>query len=194
MSKEALYEVYRHPLLHKQDLDAICEKHTLVEFRKGEFLLKEGQISNEYFIVQQGLVRTFVYNYEGQDITTGFVEDKDVLIEVASIFPRLPTKENMQCITDVKLWKISFPEFQELFDRIPAFREWGRSWMALELYKNKNRATEMITLPATKRYLQLMETHPQVILQSPLKYVASYLGVTDTSLSRIRKEIVEDKR
>lgn len=49
MSKEALYEVYRHPLLHKQDLDAICEKHTLVEFRKGEFLLKEGQISNEYF-------------------------------------------------------------------------------------------------------------------------------------------------
>lgn len=193
MPKEALYEVYSHPLLHKQDLDTICDKHTLVEFRKGEFLLKEGQVSNEYFIVQQGLVRTFVYNYEGQDITTGFVEDKDVLIEVASIFPRLPTKENMQCITDVKLWRISFPEFQELFDRIPAFREWGRSWMALELYKNKNRVTEMITLPATQRYLQLMEAHPQVILQSPLKYIASYLGVTDTSLSRIRKEIMEDK-
>lgn len=193
MPKEVLYEVYRHPLLRKQDLDAICDMHTLVEFRKGTLLLKEGQISNEYFIVQQGLVRTFVYNYEGQDITTGFVEEKDVLIEVASIFPRLPTKENIQCITDVKLWKISFQEFQELFDRIPAFREWGRSWMALELYKNKNRATEMITLPATQRYLQLMDAHPQVILQSPLKYIASYLGVTDTSLSRIRKEIMEDK-
>lgn len=194
MSKEALYEVYRHPMLHKQDLYAICDTHTLVEFRKGQFLLTEGQVSNEYFIVEEGLVRSFVHNYEGQDITTGFAEEKDVLIEVASIFPRLPTKENIQCITDVKLWRISFQEFQELFDRIPAFREWGRSWMALELYKNKSRATEMITLPATQRYLQLMESHPQVVLQSPLKYIASYLGVTDTSLSRIRKEILEGKK
>lgn len=194
MSKEALHEVYNHPLLLKKDLDAICDTHTLVEFPKGQLLLTEGQVSNEYFIVEEGLVRSFVYNYEGEDITTGFAGKKDVLIEVASIFPRLPTKENIQCITDVKLWRISFQEFQILFDRIPAFREWGRSWMALELYKNKNRTTEMITLPATQRYLQLMESHPQIVLQSPLKHIASFLGVADTSLSRIRKEIMENKK
>ena len=99
----------------------------------------------------------------------------------------------MQCLTDVKLWRIGFQDFEKLFDLYPAFREWGRAWMSRELYKNKNRATEMITLPATERYLQLLENHPQVVLQSPLKYIASYLGVTDTSLSRIRKEIADTK-
>jgi hypothetical protein len=61
--------------------------------------------------------------------------------------------------------------------------------VAFELYQSKMRATEMITEPATKRYLHLMQGRPQIIQQAPLKYIASYLGITDTSLSRIRKEI-----
>lgn len=193
MPKSTLHHAYQHPMLSKQDVEAICDEHTLEDYPKGHILLKEGQISNEYFIVQEGLVRSYVYNYQGEDITTGFAKEKDILIEVASIFARVPTREYMQCLTDVKLWRIGFQDFEKLFDLYPAFREWGRAWMSRELYKNKNRATEMITLPATERYLQLLENHPQVVLQSPLKYIASYLGVTDTSLSRIRKEIADTK-
>ncbi|MGO3306994.1 MAG: cyclic nucleotide-binding protein, partial [Sphingobacterium sp.] len=64
-----------------------------------------------------------------------------------------------------------------------------RAWMAYELYLSKKRATEMITEPAKKRYLHLLEEKPHIIQQAPLKFVATFLGITDTSLSRIRKEI-----
>ncbi len=189
MEQHILTLAYQHPLLTTKDLDEIIAAHTRIEIDKGTMLLNKGDIANEYFVVEQGLVRSFLYNYEETEITTGFAGQGEVVIEVASIFQRIPTEDYIQCLTDCVLWKIDFETFQELFHRIPAFREWGRAWMAYELYRAKIRATEMITLPASKRYLQLLEKHPQVLQFAPLKNIASFLGVTDTSLSRIRKEI-----
>ncbi|NGF57929.1 Crp/Fnr family transcriptional regulator [Parapedobacter sp. SGR-10] len=182
---------YQHPSFQSADLESICAAHTRIELPKGSFLLQKGQIANEYYIMDSGLVRTYLYDFEGNDITTGFIGNVEVVIEVASIFQRVPTQEYMQCLTDCVLWKIDFDTFQELFHQIPAFREWGRAWMAFELYRSKMRAAEMITEPATKRYLRLIEDKPQIIQQAPLKHIASYLGVTDSSLSRIRKEIAQ---
>ncbi|RAV29068.1 Crp/Fnr family transcriptional regulator [Sinomicrobium soli] len=184
-----LSDVYRHPLLSATDLGLICEAHTLVEAGKATLLLREGEVANAYYIVESGLVRTYVYDFEGNEITTAFAGDWEVVIEVASLFQRIPTREYIQCLSDARLWKISFERFQELFHEIPAFREWGRSWMAAELSRSKLRATGMITLPASERYLRLLEEKPRLLQQAPLKHIASYLGITDTSLSRIRKEI-----
>ncbi|NGM62736.1 Crp/Fnr family transcriptional regulator [Sphingobacterium sp. SGG-5] len=182
---------YQHPSLQPTDLDIICDAHTRADVAKGEFLLQKDQVANEYYVVESGLVRTYVYDFEGNEITTGFMGNQEVVIEVASIFHHVPTQEYMQCLTDCVLWKIDFGTFQDLFDQIPAFREWGRAWMAFELYRSKMRATEMITETAAKRYLRLIQEKPQIIQQAPLKYIASYLGVTDSSLSRIRKEITQ---
>jgi CRP-like cAMP-binding protein len=193
MSRELLFQVYQHPLFTQADLEEIALAHQLEMHAKGEILLKESQIAKEYYLVQEGLVRTYVYDYDGNDITTGFVGENQVLIEVASIFTQTPTKENIQCLTNTKLWKITYDDFQGLFHKIPAMREWGRAWLSMELFRNKTRATEMITLPATQRYLQLMSENPQIIQQAPLKNIASYLGITDTSLSRIRKSVAAYK-
>ena len=114
----------------------------------------------------------------------------EIIIEVSSIFQRIPTQENIVCITDCECWKFDFETFQELFHKIPNLREWGRAWMSHQLFVYKQRSVEMFTLSATKRYLNLLEQKPHVIQFAPLKQIASYLGVTDTSLSRIRKELV----
>ncbi|MGJ1204850.1 Crp/Fnr family transcriptional regulator [Sphingobacterium lactis] len=188
---EVLKYAYQHPLFTNEDLQQIFDAHEQVNLAKGEFILEKGAVSNEYYILADGLTRTFLYDYEGNEITTGFTGNNEVVIEVASIFQRIPTQEYIQCLTDCTLWKIDYDIFQELFHKIPAFREWGRAWMAFELYLSKKRATEMITEPAKNRYLHLMEEKPQIIQQAPLKYIASYLGVTDSSLSRIRKEILQ---
>lgn len=189
MEQHILKMAYQHPLFTENDLKEIMAAHSRVTYPKGTMLLSKGALANEYFVTESGLVRSFLYDYEENDITTGFAGQGEVVIEVASIFQRVPTEDHIQCLTDCVLWKIEFDTFQELFHRIPAFREWGRSWMAYELYRSKIRATEMITLPAAKRYLQLLDKHPEVLQLAPLKYIASYLGVTDTSLSRIRKEV-----
>ena len=189
---EVLKYAYQHPLLEAADLDQIYHAHEKINLTKGDYILEKGQVANEYYIVEDGLVRTYLYDYDGNEITTGFSGKNEVVIEVASIFQRIPTQEYIQCLTDCCLWKIDYETFQDLFHKIPAFREWGRAWMAFELYLSKKRATEMITEPAKMRYLHLMEEKPQIIQQAPLKYIASYLGVTDSSLSRIRKEILND--
>lgn len=188
---DVLKFVYQHPMIQSDDLKVIFQAHTKVAHSKGDILLEKGQISNAYYILEDGLVRSYLHDYEGNEITTGFMGKNEVVIEVASIFQRVPTQENMQCLTDCSMWKITYDDFQDLFHKLPAIREWGRAWLAFELYQSKMRATEMVTVPAKNRYLHLIQGKPQIIQQAPLKFIASYLGVTDTSLSRIRKEIVQ---
>lgn len=151
---EALKFAYQHPLFSAADLELIFAAHQRVDLNKGDFILEEGQIAQAYYVLEEGLIRSFLYDYHGHDITTGFVGEKEVVIEVSSFFQRIPTQEYMQCISDCQLWKINYRTFQDLFHQIPAFREWGRAWMAYELYLSKKRATEMIragqkTLPSS---------------------------------------------
>ncbi|MCL7988147.1 hypothetical protein M8998_09385 [Sphingobacterium sp. lm-10] len=95
----------------------------------------------------------------------------------------------MQAITDGSGWVLPYGIFQELFHAIPGFSEWGRLWMTNKLFQFKQRSIDIITLSARARYLNIIANKPQVIKYAPLKQIASYLGVTDTSLSRIRKDI-----
>lgn len=193
MKYDALKISYDFPFFLDEELEELFAAHEKIYFQKGDFILKENKMANEYYILEQGLVRSFVNDFNGNDVTTHFFVENEIVIEVSSIFQRIPTSENMVCLTDCVCWKLDFEVFQELFHKIPNLREWGRAWMSQQLFSYKQRSVEMFTLSATNRYLKLLEEKPQVIQNAPLKQIASYLGVTDTSLSRIRKELVSHK-
>lgn len=189
MKDAILTQAYQHPLLSKQELQRIIDAHREVCFQKGETLFKKGQVLNAYMILESGLVRSFTYDFNGEDITTDFFCDHEVVIEVLSLFQRIPLQENIQALTDCKGWMVDYETFQELFHSIDGFPEWGRLWMTSKLFQFKQKSIDMITLSAKERYLQLIKDRPKVIQNAPLKQIASYLGITDTSLSRIRKEM-----
>lgn len=184
-----LSHIYSHPSLSDKAIRQISAGHEKTHLKKGQFLLQEGRIANHYHCLESGLIRAFAVNEEGREITTGFFSPGDIVIEVASLFLRTPTKENIQALTDCVCWKISIGTFQQLFETIDGFSEWGRTWMSGALFSSKQRSLSMITDSATERYLTLQKEHPEIIRHAPLKYIASYLGITDTSLSRIRKEL-----
>lgn len=190
ITNKALEICYDFPFFLHEELEEIFQAHEKVAFQKGDVILEEGKTANEYYILEKGLARSFVNDFNGNDVTTHFFAENEIVIEVSSLFQRIPTQENIVCITDCECWKFDFDTFQELFHKIPNLREWGRAWMSQQLFTYKQRSVEMFTLSATKRYLNLLEQKPQVVQFAPLKQIASYLGVTDTSLSRIRKEIV----
>lgn len=192
MSKDFFKSIYHHPLIGYQDFKEIIAAHSRIEFSKNEILLQEGKISNAYYLIESGVYRSFVNAYNGNEITTGFFDTNEILIEVSSLFQRIPTDENLQAITNGAAWKIEFETFQKLFHNIKGFREWGRAWMSNQLFISKQRAIQMLTQSASERYLQLLKERPQILKKAPLKHIASYLGITDTSLSRIRKEISLD--
>jgi CRP-like cAMP-binding protein len=184
-----LTSLYKHPLLSSADLQIICDAHKLVAFKKGDFLLKKGQTANAYYCVEEGLIRSYVYDYNGNDITTGFVGKNELAIDVVSLFNRVPTEEYFQALTDCNCYMIDLESFQVLYHTIKGLNEWGRAWMSESLFILKQRSIAMITTSASERYQRLERHHPQILLQAPLKFIASYLGITDSSLSRIRKEL-----
>lgn len=187
--KEPFQNIYQHPLLSAADLDRIMAAHHRITFAKNDFLLKENEIAHEYYLIEKGLIRAFVYDYNNEEITTEFFTD--IAIQPSSLFQQIPSPENIQCLTDCVLWKITFDDFQELFHSIEGLAEWGRLWFTFQLFGMKQRSLDLVTKTATERYLNLVQENPQLLQNAPLKQIASYLGITDSSLSRIRKEIVK---
>ncbi len=158
------------------------------EIAKGDLLLKEGQVSNDYFFLGEGFMRTFVHDVDGKDVTTGFAAADQVVFEVSSFFNRIPSRENIQAMVHCKGWSITYEQLNYLFHAYPAFREFGRSVLVKGFTALKSRTLSMITETAEQRYEHLLKTNPDIFQNVPLKHIASYLGITDTSLSRIRKE------
>lgn len=189
--KGVLKNIYNYHSLKESDVDKIIDMHDTVCIYKNTYLLREGQIAKSYGIIKEGLIRTYVIDANGNEITTGFLGAGEICIEVASLFKQTPTQEYFQALTDCIIYEIKYDAFQSLFLSIPAFAEWGRNWMTLVLTQQKERMLNMITMSAQDRYLQLIQHQPKIIQHAPLKFIASYLGITDTSLSRIRKEIIK---
>lgn len=192
MDFSILQNIYQHPDLKQEDLNLIIQAHERIEFEKGHLFLEKGKMANEYFIIESGLVRAFIHNYKGDEMTTDFIGENEILIEVSSLFRRISAQENLEALTKGVAWKIDFNIFQDIYHKSAGFNEWGRAWMSHQLFTLKQRHIDMVSVSASDRYLKLLKEKPQLIQQSSLKYIASYLGVTDTSLSRIRKEILQN--
>jgi len=160
--------------------------------QKNHFFLIEGNYCNEYLFLEKGFMRAFAHDTEGNDVTTNFYSDNQVVFEVSSFFNRTISKENIQALTDSEGWYISYEQLNMLFHSLPEFREFGRSILVKGFAALKNRVLSMITETAEQRYVQLLKTNPEIFKYAPLKTIASYLGVTDTSLSRIRKEFAKN--
>lgn len=184
-----LEQIYQHPLLSPEDIRKIASVHRKTTYPKGSVLLERNKIAESYFCLEDGLVRSYIIDYQGNEITTGFMARSNIAIEVLSLFKKSPSQESLQALTDCSGYEIDFESFQYLFHELNGFREWGRSWMAQQLFLLKSRTIAMISEPAASRYKELVEHAPEIVRHAPLKHIASYLGITDTSLSRIRKEI-----
>lgn len=155
---------------------------------KNELQLREGQICNQYLFLETGCMRAYAFDTEGNDVTTNFYSDNNVVFEVSSFFNRSISKENIQALTDCIGWSITYEQLNMLFHSIYEFREFGRSILVKGYASLKTRMLSMITETAEVRYAALIKNNPEIFHYAPLKHIASYLGITDTSLSRIKKE------
>ncbi len=184
-----LYNVFKPSDFTTDELETIIPKFKEVKFNKNDFFLNEGQTANKYWLVQSGFVRSYVIDTEGNDITTNFYSVGDIVIDWSSFFLRNPTRENIQALTECVCWQLDFDTFQQLFHSIKNFREQGRTTLVGSYFALKNHSISMIADEAKDRYLRLLKEKPHLIQNISLKQIATYLGITDTSLSRIRKEI-----
>ncbi len=199
VKKQANHPMNTAPLIHfiketiphfnidMQSLEKTAEYFEELELEKGEFLLKQGKRSG-YFIMLEGYLRAYTFNEVGDEITTYFYPSNRVVFEVASFFQGLPAEENIIALTKCKGYYTNFEKLNGLFHSVPEFREFGRAVLVKEFVAYKQRTLSMINKTAEERYALLIQTNRDIFQYAPLKHIASYLGITDTSLSRVRRE------
>jgi CRP-like cAMP-binding protein len=190
--KHFLKTIFNEQNFSKEDLENILNQYQRIEFAKNDFLIQEDSTANYYYFIESGYVRSYVIDLEGNDISTKFFSATDIVIDWHSYFLKTKCRENVQAITACVAWKITFENFMKLF-KIEAFREVGRTRLVNNYFELKNHSISIIADPAKDRYLNLLKSKPDIVQNVPLKQIATYLGITDTSLSRIRKEILAEK-
>ena len=191
---QILIDVYAHPTFNPGHYVEIEKAHTLLKLKKGEMLLEAGKTLHAYYIMVSGLARSYVINYDMDEITTAFHLPGTIAIDVVSIFKQQPAETHIQAVSDLYCWEIKFDAFQKLFSQIPGFSDWGRNWMTEQLFKLQQRNIDIITKSASERYHTLESLYPQILIDAPLKQIASFLGITDTSFSRLRRNALSKQK
>lgn len=178
-------QIYPLPEKSKQKLKDMM---VTVNYPKGHILLRADRVEGKLYFIKKGVVRAFSKTPE-QEITFWFGREGDTALSMKSYVERKKGYEDIELLEDSELYQLEADALQELYENDIHFANWGRKYAENELLKTEKRLISRLFLSATERYLELMNDHPAFIQRIPLKYIASYLGVTHVSLSRIRANL-----
>lgn len=168
-----------------QALNNISEIKTC---RKGEFLLKQDQICRKSFFIEKGICRKYYLN-DGKEITTELLFENDIAISFDSYTLQKPSREIIQAITDINVSVTDYTQFQKAKMNFPKLVELDLLMTEYYTVWLENRLFQFHTLNATQRYELLLKDQPHYIQNIPLTYIASYIGISLETLSRIRAKI-----
>ncbi|MCC6370392.1 MAG: Crp/Fnr family transcriptional regulator [Bacteroidia bacterium] len=172
-------------------VDEMTAHFELRYLKKGEHFLQAGKVSNDYLFLESGFMRAYTINTNGEEVTTAFYSPNRMVFEASSFFMRSVSSENIQALSDCKGFVISFEKLNHLFHSVAEFREFGRMILVKEFALFKQRTLSMINQTAEERYNALIQNNRELFQHASLKQIASYLGITDSSLSRIRREVIK---
>ena len=175
-----------HPLSAeaRMALDECFEKFL---FSKNEYLLVEGQVCRNLYFLEKGALRGF-YNLDGKEITHWFGFENDFVTSFHSFTTLEPAVENIQLLEGSILWSISKEKLADLFNRFHEIERLMR--IAYEKYyiRLEERYVNAQFKTAAERYENLLQQTPHILERVPLGYIASYLGISQETLSRIRSK------
>ncbi|QJB32654.1 Crp/Fnr family transcriptional regulator [Chitinophaga oryzae] len=165
--------------------DAYYEAAQEKKFKKGDLLLEQGQICRYTYILLSGAVRGF-YLKDGREVTTSFCFAGDVVLSLESATRLTPSPESFEVLEDSLVEVVSVEKMARLRERFPVFEKvWTLSMEAYAIWLEERLASLQFAT-AKERYEQLVARYPEIVRQVQLGHIASYLGITLETLSRIR--------
>lgn len=167
-----------------QDLSMLLKKVTL---SKNTFLIKEGVVCNHLYFLEQGYLRGF-YNLDGKEVTHWFAFENDFVTSFYSFISRKPSLENIQALEDSILWSITYEELQQLFDKHRDIERMTRIIYERSYIRLEERLIRLQFKSARERYEQITSVFPDILNRVSLGHIASYLGISQETLSRIRAQ------
>jgi CRP-like cAMP-binding protein len=174
--------------LPNQELSPFLDCFHEQKIKRGKHLLKPGQDCNYIAYIQQGCFRVYYHDHNNKEIITWFSFTDMVITDLLGLYTTGKAQFYVEALEESILYKITKQDLEYLYNKYPAYREFGKKFAEEALTMLMQRTMSLHTKSAEERYKELLQI-PNFMQKIPLKYLASYLGVTDTSLSRIRKKI-----
>lgn len=184
-------EIFKDILLKKEELVLLSSKVEKIRLKKRAFLLREGERVDHIYYIHNGCLRTFFIDTTGKEHTIQFAIKGWWISDYIALYPKVKSKSvsYIECIKDATLFKISKSEFDHLCHQIPKVSQLYIQKLEWAFAAFQKRILENLTLSAKERYKNFMDTYPDIEQNVKNYHIASFLGITTESLSRIRKEL-----
>jgi len=183
--KEFIYSVVP---LSEEVMQDVLQYFELVEYPKSYAILHQGQTCKYLYFIEKGLARSFYVNEKGKEITIWFFTGGNLMVSLESFFQQKPGVYQMELLENSVLYRISYADLHFLFDRYHQMERFGRL-VELQLMTNMIEKLNALQFQTAKqRYRFLIDKYPDIAFRAPLGHIASYLGITQETLSRIRAD------
>jgi len=187
MTAELKAFISNYVSMDEAELDGIAGMFRTKKLKKNEFLLEQGTVCSDLVFVQQGCLRLY-YLDDDVEISVWFAFDHSSAIDIYSFISEKPSYYFLHAIEDSEIWYLPKSELLKLYQTHPKMQEMMRCFWEDAVLNLIDRFTALQRDTAEQRYLDLL-AKPAYMQKIPQKYLASFIGVTPTSLSRIRKHI-----
>lgn len=171
------------------EIKAINETMVIKHFKKGTILLKEGQISTDAYFVLDGIIRQYCI-VDGEEKTTDFFVDEEWVVSLNTFNLNSPSKHYLECCTDCSVLLGDSEKGEDLYKKYPNLETLARKLMTTVFLEQQTKLEAFTINTPIVRYQNLMASRPDLLQRIPQYQIASYIGVTPESLSRIRKRIL----
>lgn len=175
--------------LNQQQIHLVQNKAKEVQLKKDDYFSEAGDIAKRVAFIVAGIFRVCYYTNKGEENTRYFIDENNFAVDLNSFNNKIPSSEYIQAITDCQLVVLSADALKELSLTIVGWDSIINQITTKALIEKVNRISPMMAEDAKSRYLSFLDKFPQLANRIPLSLLASYLGITQSSLSRIRKSI-----
>ena len=157
-------------------------------FKKKQILQVEGKVSDQIYFVEKGIARTFYYK-GGKEVTFWIAGENEFVGSLGSFFSRTPSNKCVETLEDCTLWIFDYQKLEELYSNSKELERMGRLFASHGITILEKKFDDFHTMSAKERYDALIKKHPKILQEVSLGIIASYLGITQETLSRIRGQV-----
>ena len=175
--------------IDENEILSIVENCTVKKFQKGTFLLKQNEHCKHTFFVEKGLLRQFSIDQKGREHILVFAPENWFVTDRESTYFNKPSAYYIQALEDSKVAIIDENFIHLLSEKIPSFIDFNNKLLHNHIRHLQNRINLLLSTNAKEKYLQFIQMYPDILLRVPQIMVASYLGITPESLSRVRRKL-----
>ncbi len=159
------------------------------QINKSEFLVKNGQYCYKMCLIEKGYFRFF--SYSNKKVITHWIFGKNQLVtDVTSFFLQKPAKWNIQTLTDTTVYTLTYSNYQKLREKVPEWDNYEKLFLIKLMSALENRVYALLSMSAEERYQYLFQSDSNMFNELPLQYLASMLGMTPETLSRLRSKSI----